>query len=284
MRVGLRLVVLLALTLLPGFGRAVLAAETITVLYDGALGTLPGAQRMLYRTLPENGAQATQSVANGKTTLDTTPNRLETAGYFGLFVPDLSRQAGLRVSFRLQVRSEAHNTPAQNNDDNSDGKADRAGLSIIVLANDKKGIEIGFWEDRIWAQEGGSGITLFTQAESASYNTLATLTIYDLRILNDTYTLSADGTPILTGPVRDYSAFSGVIDPYEIPNLIFVGDDTSSAQANIDLARVEIGVPAPDVTPTPPPTTVTPTPPPATVTPTPAPRLRVALPQITRGQ
>jgi hypothetical protein len=30
-----------------------------------------------------------------------------------------------------------------------------------VLSSDKRGIKLGFWKDRIWAQEGGAGSTLF---------------------------------------------------------------------------------------------------------------------------
>jgi hypothetical protein len=52
--------------------------------------------------------------------------------------------------------------------------------------------------------------------------------------------LSADAQTILTGPVRDYSEFDGFPDPYQTPNLLFLGDDTTSAQAGIRLSYLSI--------------------------------------------
>jgi hypothetical protein len=52
--------------------------------------------------------------------------------------------------------------------------------------------------------------------------------------------LSADNAVILSGNVRDYTAFIGLIDPYETPNLIFLGDDTNSAKARINLSFVSV--------------------------------------------
>jgi hypothetical protein len=45
---------------------------------------------------------------------------------------------------------------------------------------------------------------------------------------------------VLSGSLRDYTAFSGPVDPYETPNLIFIGDDTSSASARIRLSYVSV--------------------------------------------
>ena len=144
---------------------------------------------------------------------------------------------GYTVSFTVQVELEDH----AGSDKNNDGIEDRAGFSLIVLSSDKRGIELGFWKDRIWAQEGGTGSTLFTQAEGAAFDTQSARIPYALAVQGDTYTLSSNGTPILSGNLRDYTAFSGFPDPYETPNLIFLGDDTSSASANIQLAYVEVG-------------------------------------------
>ena len=63
---------------------------------------------------------------------------------------------------------------------------------------------------------------------------------YTLHIITDTYTLSAAGAPILSGPVRDYTNFSGFPDPYETPNLIFLGDDTTSAAGRAQLNHVSV--------------------------------------------
>lgn len=200
-----------------------------TTLYDSSLGTLPNAQQFIYLTIPFT-PQATQIYSNGVTILNTMPVQSDMAGYFvrSEAVPDLQRTQGFTFTFTIQIDEEAH---ASNH---------RAGFSIILLSEDLLGIELGFWEDRIWAQEGGEPPDLFTQAEGVAYDTTAALTTYHLTILNDTYTLLADQIPILTGPVRDYTAFEGALDPYETPNFIFLGDNTSSARAQARLAYMAV--------------------------------------------
>ena len=125
------------------------------------------------------------------------------------------------------------------------GLDDRAGFSLIVVSSDKRAIELGFWKDRIWAQADGAAEPpagpLFTQAEGAAFNTQVGRIPYTLVVQGDAYTLSSTGTPILSGKLRDYSAFNGLPDPYETPNLIFLGDDTAAAGAKIDLAYVAAG-------------------------------------------
>ncbi|HJZ47750.1 MAG TPA: hypothetical protein VKE41_11315 [Roseiflexaceae bacterium] len=192
------------------------------------------------------GGSATRTLSGGTTTLDTSGNKGISAGYFaaqGGFlgstapVPTLDRTIGYTVSFTAQVELEDH----AGSDKNGDGKEDRAGFSLIVLSSDKRGIELGFWKDRIWAQEGGSGSALFTQAEGVPFDTQARRMAYTLTVLGDGYSLSSNGMPILSGNLRDYTAFSGFPDPYETPSLIFLGDDTSSASARISLASVAVG-------------------------------------------
>ncbi|MEP7134154.1 MAG: hypothetical protein ABI904_04395 [Chloroflexota bacterium] len=58
--------------------------------------------------------------------------------------------------------------------------------------------------------------------------------------MGDTYTLTANAIPLLTGPLRDYSAFTGFPDPYEAPNFLFLGDNTTSAQARVRLRFVSV--------------------------------------------
>jgi hypothetical protein len=215
-------------------------ASAPVVLYDGALGGTPDTQGMLYQTFPIP-ASATQSFANGMTTLDTTPQQSDQAGYFAKanLVPSLDRTIGYVLSFNVQVVSEAHT----GSDRNGDGVDDRAGFSVILLSSDKKGIELGFWQNEIWAQADGAvppGSTLFTHAEGAAFDTTSRLIAYRLTILGNMYMLSADNAVILSGNVRDYTAFIGPIDPYETPNLIFLGDDTNSAKARINLSFVSV--------------------------------------------
>jgi len=199
------------------------------VLYDGALATGPSSQGWLYASDPLIGALATQSVGGGLTTLDTTPVQSEMAGYFSTIHPDmplLDRSEGYTIRLDARVVAESH---ASN---------DRAGLSLIVLASDQMGVELGFWENEIWAQ---ADAPLFTHAEGAAFNTTASLVQYELEVLGGGYELSADGSPILSGSLRDYSSFGF---PYNSSSFLFVGDDTSSAQAAVELARIE-AVPEP---------------------------------------
>jgi hypothetical protein len=151
--------------------------------------------------------------------------------------PILDRTAGSQVDFTIQVEAESH----ENNI--------RAGFSIIVLSDDAMGVELAFWENEIWAQ--GDDITggLFKHGEGTSFATTTALTEYQLSILADTYTLTANAQPILTGPVRDYSGFEGFPDPYETPNFLFVGDDTTSAQARVRIHFISVTGAEP-VTPT----------------------------------
>lgn len=198
-------------------------------LYNETLGNFPGDQGwFLYLTnSPPNASQ---------TYIPTQGTRLVTingasAGYFNTnpitsslvnpLFPVLDRTAGYRLSMDLLISSETHS----NND--------RAGFSIIALASDHHGIELGFWNNQIWAQ---NDTPLFTHGEGAAFNT-TTRTSYQLDILGNNYDLFANGTSILTGSLRDYSSF-GV--PYSFNNFLFLGDDTSSADADITLGRVAL--------------------------------------------
>ena len=74
----------------------------------------------------------------------------------------------------------------------------------------------------------------FTHGEGASWDTSG-LTDYDLVFSGATSALLADGAPLLSGALRDYPAFG---PPYTSPNVLFVGDDTGSARAEVTLASV----------------------------------------------
>jgi uncharacterized repeat protein (TIGR01451 family) len=171
---------------------------------------------------------ATQTFSNGVTILDTTPVQSDQAGYFASAPLTLDRETGYAIRFAVRVISETH---ASN---------DRAGFSVIALSSDTQGIELGFWKDEVWAQEGGSSPNLFTHAESATFDTTAGLVPYQLDVLGNMYALSVNSTLLLSGTLRDYTAFAGFPDVYETPNLLFLGDDTSAAQAMIELESVSI--------------------------------------------
>jgi hypothetical protein len=105
------------------------------------------------------------------------------------------------------------------------------------LGNDFQGVELGFWTNQIWAQDDGK--KLFTHAEGANFNTTSGLIPYELTILGDTYTLSANGKKILSNRLRNYSSFGW---PYSVNNFLFLGDNTSSAGGLIRLASVQVSL------------------------------------------
>ncbi|MEE3371391.1 MAG: dockerin type I domain-containing protein [Planctomycetota bacterium] len=196
----------------------------LTTLYDADLGTTPDQQGWLYLTDPLMGASTTQQMNEAVVELDSTADRSEKAGYFATAHPDLGaldRMAGFHLRFHMRLLAESH------------ASMDRAGLSIIALSQDLVGIELGFWTDRVWAQDDAP---LFVHAEEAVTDVTVDA-VYDLYIDRDRYTLLQDQQFLLTGPLRDYSAFGA---PYDRANLVFVGDDTSSAAAQTAVARIEV--------------------------------------------
>lgn len=234
LRLSLVFLCLLGLNLLPvtesyarsyGFAAAkqVPMAAITKVFYDGALNTgLPATQNFSYIS---NLGTSVQSFANGVTTLDTTSNISDHAGYFGSGVPILDPTTGFSIRFTVQLISETHNS------------TDRAGFSIIVLDNNVKGIELGFWTNQIWAQNDPSTGGIFTHGEGKVFNTTSRLTPYDLTFLGNNYYLSSNGVALLSGTIRDYS--SNLF--YQTPNYLFLGDDTTSAQAVINFSYAATG-------------------------------------------
>ena len=168
------------------------------ILFDGTNG-LPGVQGWFYFAI--GGAQ---TPTNGAVLLDTSSNNIYQAGY-SLNRDRLNRTNGFTLLFTSELIAEGH---ANNN---------RAGFSVIVLADDKRGIELAFWTNTIFAQ---SDSPLFTHAEDTNVLT-TTFVDYALTFHATNYVLAANGTDILSGPVRDYSAFSGFPDPYSSPNFLF---------------------------------------------------------------
>ncbi len=189
------------------------------ILYDGGQGTLPANQGWTYGAF----GGATQGVVNGSVLLDTTLPGSVQAGWTRSSPTPLQRTNGFTLLFTAQVIAENHSS------------TNRAGFSVIVLSADKRGIELGFWTNLIFAQ---SDTPLFTHAEEALWSTSTGHVQYALTMLATNYVLRANGTPILAGPVRDYTPFTGFPDVYETPNFLFLGDDTSSATAVAGIRQV----------------------------------------------
>lgn len=196
----------------------------IVTLYDGT--GLPAAQPWL--AYADNGflsgGTATQTPVAGGVNLTT--DDAVSAGYGNYFgtalkapaFPALDRTKGFELTFSAQVLSENHSSP------------DRAGFSVILLGSDLRGIELGFWESEIWAQDAPG----FTHGAGLAIDTTVARE-YQLRIVGDDFTLLSGTNPPLTGAVQDYSA-SGL--PYSLPNFLFFGDDTSSARASTVLGSI----------------------------------------------
>lgn len=207
-------------------------AATVT-LYDGT--GAPAAQPWLTFT----NAGGTQTAGSGPVNLNTLGNNAFYAGYSNYSVnpagpavgslknnsfPVLDPIAGYTLNFTVQILSQVNASP------------NRAGFSVIALSNNNQGIEIGFRSADIFSQS-----TSFTVAEQNTSPSIATLTAaltsYSLNILGSTYTLSNGGNTLLTGALRNYSSFGA---PYTTPNFIFLGDDTTSASAAINLGAVSL--------------------------------------------
>jgi hypothetical protein len=193
------------------------------VLYTGT--SLPGSQGWFG---PIAGTQALD--AGGFVSLNTSVAAGLQGGY-GLLEPLQEASPGFRIDFTARLESEAHS----NND--------RAGFSMIVTDGTKHGIELGFWQNHIWAQQPG-----FTHGDDVAFTTTA-MTDYSLTVIGNTYRLTAGGATLLSGATIFYDApglpFFPAI-PYRTPHVLFFGDDTTSASAKFDLKSVSIvAVPEP---------------------------------------
>jgi hypothetical protein len=199
------------------------------LLYDPASGQLPNN----YTPNPWSYGQQTPapssvvtspvsaSVTGGLLNLNTTAASVR-AGWSSTG-GTMDRATGYTLSFDLRINSETHT------------ENDRSGFAVIALSSDLQGIELGFWNNEVWAQNLG-----FTHGEGTSaFNPSAGVISYDLTIQGSSYTLKANDTQVLTGSLRNYSG-SGF--PYTTPNFVFFGDNTFSAAANSDLGAVEFTV------------------------------------------
>jgi len=190
-------------------------------LYDAGFDTLPDAQGWSYAAL---GAGITKTMSGNSVLLDTSSLSGNQAGWSRIAAPPLDRSRGFTLLFTVQLNAEAH---LNNN---------RAGFSVILLGSDTNGIELAFWTNTIFAQDGPPN--LFVHAEDVAFTTIGQFVDYALTMAGSNYVLRANGTPILSGRVRDYTAFSGPINPYRSPNFIFFGDDTTSAGGSANVSRL----------------------------------------------
>ncbi len=220
-------------------------AAAAVALYDGTQPGLPQSQGWLAYKLILGTATTTLTAGAGPTILDTTAAGLngEYAGFSnfaptGSLVnpafPTLSPTTGFDLTFNVKLDSESH------------GSNNRAGFSVLLLGNDLNGIELGFWPGQVWAQ---SDSPIFTHGEQTTgFDPSTGFHQYDLNVSGTTYTLTADGTQILTGATRNYTANSLAFPlnvPYSTPNFVFLGDDTTSARGAAEIQSIGVSVPEP---------------------------------------
>lgn len=209
---------------LAGVAGCVLAAIAgrAQVLWDPQPGTLPAAQGWSYAAFPGTAQQTHTGTAIRLATLATLA---ESAGYARVIPTPLLAAEGFNLVVRFRLPQETHNRP------------ERAGFSLILLGADRRGIELGFWRDQVFAQ---ADQPLFTHGENAPHTFDQEPVTAVVSIRGTNYTLFVDHQPVLRGPLRDYTAFSGFPDVYENSNFLFLGDDTTSAGAEVEILGVAL--------------------------------------------
>jgi Domain of unknown function (DUF4347)/Bacterial Ig-like domain/Putative Ig domain/RTX calcium-binding nonapeptide repeat (4 copies) len=219
-----------------------------TSFYSGNLGTTPSSQTWLGYTavnIPVAGVPAptagTEFTSASGALVTTTANQRIYAGYSNYNIggtlinaasPTLNNATGYSLSFDLQVLADSNTNTS------------RAGFSILLVSQDTtQAIELAFQRltpttGRIFAQD-----TSFVASELASFD-VSQKTDYRVEVSGTTYKLFANNTQILTGNLRDYAAFPLPTDfpfnPYTKSNLIFLGDNTTSAQGTFNLSQVAV--------------------------------------------
>lgn len=209
---------------------APLAALASTTLYDPALGSLPSAQGWLPLVF---GGFASEGLGDGFYALDTSGAGVSYWGNRLISPLALDTQAGFDLSFSLQLLSESHSRP------------NRAGFALMLVgAQATQALELEFWAGNIWAQKyDASQPDRFVHDSDVAFDTTAALTPYTLAMRQQQFTLSAGGTALLWGALRDYT-LGGL--PYTTPNFLFLGDNSSHGNSISRLGAVGLSpVPEP---------------------------------------
>jgi hypothetical protein len=155
--------------------------------------------------------------------LDTTASMGIQAGFGKQLKTKLDRIHGYQATWRMKVIRETHSSDKQ-----------RAGLSVFVLGNDHYGIEIAYWNDRVFVYNDDKA---FTPGESARIDTRAGMRTYRLSVKGDGYSLSVDGAIKLKGKLRNYSWFGF---PYNRTNSFWYGDNSRRGESVSQWASFEV--------------------------------------------
>lgn len=192
---------------------AMASANESAVLYDAEAGNQTPdslAWQWLYGSSSPSGASATvapPSAGSPFTTLDTTANNDISAGWGRISPFILNKGSGFIATFELQLLSSGIGN-------------DRAGFSVILLDFDRYGIEIGMGSNRLFAYNDDAA---FTPGEGVDFD-LTQMHKYEIKVGSGCYFVSIDGQFVLGGSQRLYNQS---LPPYNTPNFIFVGDDTT---------------------------------------------------------
>lgn len=209
------------------------APKAQPALYDSATTPTKTPDQAGFFKLFTNTAPAPTGKATAGGTILNTGNISNDAGYGRQAPVKLDRTKGYSVSFSVKLNSETHTT------------SNSAGFNVIVTSDLLKGektpygIELSFWPTSIWAKEVG-----FTPAEAVGFDTQSAVNNYTLVVQGTTYKLYANGSasPILQGPLRQYTGFNppaGFPNPFTITSVIFLGDDSPSAQSEVVIKRID---------------------------------------------
>lgn len=220
-------------------------AATITLYDGGASGVTPENYNVPQYSPPGPGLSFTNlNLATGTPTatrssvnnVNSTANNNIYAGFSNYTIfqtpvnnqfPNLDPNNGYTLNFAVEILG------------GSFTNSNRAGFSVLVISSNvasgvQSSIELAFQNGRIFAQNVG-----FTAGEQSTFNPVgAGLVNYSLQVLGTTYTLSANGSTILSNQLRDYTSFTGPINPYSLSNFLFFGDNTTSANGNFNLGAI----------------------------------------------
>jgi hypothetical protein len=224
---------LCAVALVASFDTFAVSAGSADLLYEASSGVRPD-QAVPQWKYGASNADSMIGMAGDVTFLDTTASS-GMAGYGLMLATPLDSTAGFRLDFVLRIASETH------------ANDDRGGISLIVLDQSARGVQLDFWTDQVWAQN--AGLAPFTHGETIAVDTQSALRSYQLTFLGGTYSLATDGAPTLSGALRDYAAVAPSFPAklvYSQPSFIFFGDDTTSAAGRAELSLMALApVPEP---------------------------------------
>jgi hypothetical protein len=228
-------------------GSLIAAAAQAVVVYDGAVNTLGPTQSgyLTYAAFPLANYLTLQL---GSTRLTTSGNAGISAGWSNYTLtgapvnsgfPVLNPAQGFALEFNLQILAAAVSTEKVD---------DRGGFSVILLGSDKKGVEIAFQSNRLFALKlDASDLFVGDMTKVATVDT-SVGQLYRLAISGSTFTLSSGSSTLLSGDTYDYTPWVqttlGVADPYDLANYMFLGDDTTSASSTSVISYIAVPEPS----------------------------------------